>query len=189
MPTNSPLPIIACCLFGLLTAACAGRPVSADDPPQAALPSDVVIVDSRPAPPPSPMYDVLVGEIAAQRGDYKTALEHYLESAREHRDVRLAERATHFGIYAREDALALEAAHLWLELQPENLLIYRILANLELRRGELEAGLAHLERYLEAEADLDEGLRQVGAILARLPEKPLALQAAGRIAASHAEVA
>jgi tetratricopeptide (TPR) repeat protein len=167
-------------LLGLaLVTGCAQQPVadSADH-------SGVDIVEV-PPPPLSPIYGMLVGEIAAQRGDYQTGLERYLASAREQRDPRLAERATHFGLYTDDHAQALEAARLWQELAPDNRLVVRIVANLELRLGHVEAGYAELKHFLDAEPDLGEAFNQLTALLVRLPDKEVALAMAGRLAADH----
>lgn len=166
-------------LCGLLLAACAQQPAQVEeDWPQ---PRIVEL----PPPPPSPLYDMLVGEIAAQRGDYQTGLENYHAAAKAERDPRLAERATHFGLYSSDHALALEAARLWRELAPENRLVVRIIANLELRLGHVDAGVAELRAFLVDEPDLGEAFNQLTALLVRLPDKAVALEVAGRLAADH----
>jgi tetratricopeptide (TPR) repeat protein len=128
---------------------------------------------------------MLVGEIASQRGDYQTGLENYFAAAKAERDPRLAERATHFGLYSSDHALALEAARLWRELAPENRLVVRIIANLELRLGHVDAGVAELRAFLAGEPDLGEAFNQLTALLVRLPDKAVALEVAGRLAADH----
>ena len=44
--------------------------------------SQVQIVDT-PPPPESPLYGLMVGEVAAQRGDYQVGLERYYAAARD----------------------------------------------------------------------------------------------------------
>jgi tetratricopeptide (TPR) repeat protein len=163
----------------LLLAGCAqGLHRQADEGPQ------VLIVDT-PAPPESPLYGLMVGEIAAQRGDYQVGLERYYAAARAERDPRLAERATHFGLYTDDHALALDAARLWRELAPENRLVVRIIANLELRLGNVEGGLAELRAFLAGEPELGEAFAQLTALLVRLPDKAVALEVAGRLTADY----
>lgn len=166
-------------LCGLLLAACAQQPAQVEE----AWPQPRIV--ELPPPPPSPLYDMLVGEIAAQRGDYQTGLENYFAAAKAERDPRLAERATHFGLYSSDHALALEAARLWRELAPENRLVVRIIANLELRLGHVDAGIAELRAFLVDEPDLGEAFNQLTALLVRLPDKAVALEVAGRLAADH----
>ncbi len=167
----------------LLLAGCAQSPVQQGDrSPQ------LEIVET-PPPPESPLYGLLVGEIAAQRGDYQKGLETYYAAARAERDPRLAERATHFGLYTDDYALALEAARLWRELSPENRLVVRIIANLELRLGHVDAGLDELRAFLAGEPELGEAFAQLTALLVRLPDKEVALEVAGRLAADYPESA
>jgi tetratricopeptide (TPR) repeat protein len=65
------------------------------------------------------MYRLLVGDVALQRGEPGLAARAYYEAARDTRDARLARRATEIGLAARQRSLALEAAKLWAELDPE----------------------------------------------------------------------
>ena len=65
------------------------------------------------------MYRLLIGDIALQRGDPALAARAYYEAAREIRDVRLARRATEIALAARQRTLALDAATLWSELDPD----------------------------------------------------------------------
>src|SRR3569623_575898 len=52
---------------------------------------------------PEVMYQVLVAEVAMQRGQFDVAIKQYLDLAREHRDVRLAERAARVAVYAHDN--------------------------------------------------------------------------------------
>jgi len=166
-------------LLSLLFAGCAQQPAH-----DRAAESRLQIV-ARPSPPESPLYGLMVGEIAAQRGDYQTGLEYYYAAAQAERNQRLAERATHFGLYTDDYALALEAARLWRELAPDNRLVVRIIANLELRLGHVDAGVEELQGFLASEPDLGEAFAQLTALLVRLPDKAVALEVAGRVAADH----
>lgn len=166
-------------LLAVLLTACAQQPAQEDEP---APPPRIVDL---PPPPPSPLYDMLLGEIAAQRGDYQTGLENYYAAAKAERDPRLAERATHFGLYTSDHGLALEAARLWRELAPENRLVVRIIANLELRLGHIDAGVEELRGFLAGEPELGEAFNQLTALLVRLPDKAVALEVIGRLAADY----
>lgn len=80
-------------------------------------------VPEEPAPAPSKLsadvlYRILVGDIALQRGDASLAARAYFEAAREAQEPRLARRATEVALFARQRALALEAAKLWQSLDP-----------------------------------------------------------------------
>ena len=64
------------------------------------------------------MYRILVGEIALQRGEPALAARAYYEAARDAQDAGLAQRATEIALFARQRALAADAAGLWLKLEP-----------------------------------------------------------------------
>src|ERR1051325_11922846 len=56
----------------------------------------------------SALYDMLLGEIAQQRGDYALAAKTYLELARRTRDPRIARRAVEVANQGRLNELALD---------------------------------------------------------------------------------
>lgn len=66
------------------------------------------------------LYDLLVAEIGGQRQRYDLALGNYLKQAHQTRDAGVAQRAYHIAVYVGARQAALDAALLWLELQPEN---------------------------------------------------------------------
>jgi Flp pilus assembly protein TadD len=69
----------------------------------------------------SPMlYDFLLGEIAAQRGSPAFAAQTYLDLAKRTRDPRVARRAVEMANFARMPELALEAARIWHEADPDS---------------------------------------------------------------------
>ena len=59
------------------------------------------------------MYDLLVAELAGQRGDYATAFELYLKTAQDTRDKDAAARAMQIAVFVRDNIKALNAATLW----------------------------------------------------------------------------
>jgi tetratricopeptide (TPR) repeat protein len=92
------------------------------------------------------LYRILVGDIALQRGDPGLASRAYFEAAREAQDPRLARRATEVALFARQRALALEAAKLWQTLDPNSERARQMVATL-VQSGagdELKAELQHV---------------------------------------------
>jgi hypothetical protein len=83
------------------------------------------------------MYEFLVAEIAAQRGDTEGALAYYHRLARELKDPQVARRAVETRIRARAFGPALESASLLLELEPESTLAREIMAALLANEGDL----------------------------------------------------
>jgi len=64
------------------------------------------------------VFQVLASEIGLQRGEAGIAYQTYIGLARNTRDGRLAQRAMEIAIAANSPNLALEAARLWDELDP-----------------------------------------------------------------------
>ena len=64
------------------------------------------------------LYDFLLGEIAAQRGNPGLAAQTFLDLAKRTRDPRVARRAVEIANFARMPNLALEAARIWHETDP-----------------------------------------------------------------------
>ena len=84
------------------------------------------------------LYKVLMGEIAANRGDLHTASDQLLQAATESRDYRLAQRATRIAIGAQEYDNALKAARLWVDLRPEQSQPKEALALVMVEQGRID---------------------------------------------------
>jgi len=119
------------------------------------------------------MYRLLIGDIALQRGEPGIAARAYFEAARETRDARLARRATEIGLAARLRPLAVEAARLWSELEPDAERPRQVIAGLAASgagRGS-DAGAASFDLKLELERVLAEAAasgQSVGDIFVQL---------------------
>src|SRR5687767_304205 len=79
---------------------------------------------------PGVVFDLLVAEVAAQRGDVEAALAIYNRMGRELRDPQLARRAVEMAVRARAFDSAIESAALLLELDPASSLGREIMAAL-----------------------------------------------------------
>lgn len=107
-------------------------PFDEPEPKSAALDSELV-------------YHALLGEIANQRGDMHLAYESYLAAARQANDARSAERATRIAIFLKDNALALEAAQLWVAFAPNDLVARQIAAMLYMETSDDAAVLEQLK--------------------------------------------
>jgi tetratricopeptide (TPR) repeat protein len=99
------------------------------------------------------VYRMLVGDIALQRGAPALAARAYYEAARDSQDAQIARRATEVALSARQRDLALEAARLWLKLDPSADRAKQMVATLS-QPGSGGDIKAELERVL-AEAGAD----------------------------------
>ncbi len=125
---------------------------------------------------PSLLYQLLVAEFAGQQGAMRLSASTYYEVALESRDYRLARRATRLAIYARENAIALKAARLWVELDPDNDESHKSVAALLVASGKLAEARPHLEKLQQSEhQDNNHGYMLIATILASSPDKEQAL--------------
>lgn len=116
------------------------------------------------------IYTVLVAELAARRGDLKTAFTHYLEAAGLTRDPRLAELAVRAAISGKDDPAAAEGLRRWLELDPTSSSAHQVGALMRINAGDQEGALIHLMRIIAlSKDDPDEAFAQAAAIVSRAP--------------------
>ena len=139
---------------------------------------------------PSMLYELIVAEIAGQRGAGAVSLAKYLELARRTRDPRLAQRAAEIAFFERNNARALEAAELWYEIDPASLDASQTLSGLLINAGRADEALPHLERLLGAEStNVSEGFLQLNRVLARNTDRKATLSIVQRLAAKHPQIA
>ena len=157
-------------------------------------PAPMEAVVSAPAPKPvvttsvkpEEMYQVLVAEVAMQRGQYDVAIKNYLDLGRSTRDVRMAERAARVAVYAHDNEHALEAAKLWVELDSSNLEARQVLTALFIRNGQLEEAQRQLEEVLAmSSTDAENGFMLIAGLLGRQQDKQAALQVMERLIAAR----
>ncbi len=128
-------------------------------------------VPSRPFPDDS-FHELLVAEFAVRRNRYDLALGNYLQQAHRTRDAGVTSRATRLAQFLRADKATLDAAQLWVELEPDNLEAQYTLATMLAKNGRIMAALDHMTIVLEggghtnfpaviaSALNLDIGLRQ-----------------------------
>lgn len=85
----------------------------ASEPPTKAEPR------TRPFPRET-LYALLAAELAGSREQFDIALSNYLQQAHQTRDPQVAARATHIARFLNAESAALDAALLWVEVDPDN---------------------------------------------------------------------
>lgn len=114
---------------------------------------------------PSLVFNTLAGELAAQRGESQLAYEYAYQAAIESRSAEAAERATGFGLQANQPQQALQAANLWVEIEPESLKAHQIAAILNIRQHTLPTAIQHLRQVVSiANSQSQAGYLQAAAI-------------------------
>lgn len=145
---------------------------------------------ARPAPPPLPLgdeamrnhsgqivYQVLLGEIALQRGNIGLAVDAYADLAYRTRDPKVLERATELASYARRLDVAYETSRLWLEVEPESMNARQTAAAILILQGRAEELGPQIAYLLERDKEnLGDNLLRLNRMLARFPDKPAAYQ-------------
>jgi tetratricopeptide (TPR) repeat protein len=190
---------------GALLFGCAQQPaVTGDTDAQAGIEQDDD--DERPAPParqaaePQPilpdqeltqgiLYQFLLAEIAAQRGNAGIAAQSYAELAKRTRDPRIARRATEVAIFARMNSTAVEMAQIWRETDPRSQRALQILAGLLVNAGRLEEAEPHLKELLSSEgSNVANAFVQLGRTLGNAQNKEAALRVMQQLADGYAGV-
>lgn len=140
-----------------------------------------------PSPAPAPrteikpdlMYDLLLGEIAGQRGDMDMAYKKYVEAAVKTRDPAVIERALRIASFARADYKELHRlATLWQEVSPGASEPRQVLAMLHVEAGEPEAAAAQLEEVFKVEPSFD--YMRLAGLLSRQTNHASALETMAR---------
>ena len=183
-------------IVALLVAACAGTnvsPVTAEQPGIVVEETDerVKITRVEPVRPKIALtedllFKLLMAEIAGHRGLLDVSVENYLDLARTTRDHRIVERAARIAVYARNDAAALAAARLWVELDPRNPDPHQVLAVMKLRSGDLERAASHLQDiFAYSEGEVDEKLWMIANLLGSEKDKEAVLDVMEKLVASQ----
>jgi tetratricopeptide (TPR) repeat protein len=131
------------------------------------------------------MYEFLVAELAAQRGDLQGALEIFHRLARELKDPQIARRAVETAIRARAFAPALESATLLLELDPDSALAREIMAALLANDADLNKARETLAGILEKTSNRGPIVMQLSYLLAKFPDKAAVLETTQAVTAPY----
>ncbi len=141
--------------------------------------------------PPAPqgltsqvLYQFLLGEIAGQRGELKLSAEAYADLAVRTRDARVAKRATEVALYARQNALAMKNASLWLELDPASPKALQTLSTLLVGAGRLSEAKPLLGRWVKA-AKPAESFLQMHGLFAKQKDRQAVLDIVSDLAAGY----
>lgn len=99
------------------------------------------------------LYDLLVAEIAAQRGQFNVTLVNYIQQARVTRDVDIIKRAINAAQYSKDLEAIKEMGQLWLEVEPENQSAHQLMAFQYSLQKKYADAIWHIDRLLELGGD------------------------------------
>lgn len=118
------------------------------------------------------VYQALLAEIAGQRGNLGLSASAYLDLARSTRDPRVARRAAEIALHGRNLDMALQAANLWVEIDPDSSPARQMMAGLLVSANRLDELQPHVARLLAQEGEnLGDGLLRLNRLFARHPDK------------------
>jgi tetratricopeptide (TPR) repeat protein len=166
-------------LVAISLSACAQSPVVVKPSP---IPVDAKAADE--GLTSQVLYQILLGEIASQRGELRLSAEAYSDLATKTRDALVTQRAIELARYARQPALALRNAQLWRELEPQSLKAIQTLVSLLLANGRVKEARPHLEAWLKLGPSA-EVFSHLHAQFSRQKDKQAALDLVAELAASY----
>src|SRR5947209_2102867 len=136
------------------------------------------------------LYEMLLAEIAAQRGNVALSAQAYVDLAKRTRDPRIARRATEIALYARMNNAAIDAATIWQETEPDSTRPLQALAGLLIAAGRYDEALPNLKKLLASSAsDPTSGFTQLTRTLANAQDKQAALKLVHSLAAGYPKLA
>jgi tetratricopeptide (TPR) repeat protein len=153
-------------------------------PARAEDPGDTIVVEEGPVDTDS-MFEFLVAEVAAQRGDIDGAIAIYTRLAREMKDPAIAKRAVETAIRARAFGPAMDSAMLLLELDPESALSREIMSALLGSEGGIDKARDTVAGLLDKAQNRGPVLIQLSQLFAKYPDKTAVLEAVRQITAKY----
>ena len=115
------------------------------------------------------MYHVLVGQIAAERGDVAQAATEYLAAAKLARQPSIAREATRYALASNDKTLSVTASQLWRESDPDNVQAQEAAFRVAVRARAYTTALEMARSFVAAQpaSDVGEALRVVAGTLVR----------------------
>lgn len=135
------------------------------------------------------LYELLLAEIALQRGNPALAAQTYADLAQRTKDPRIARRAVEVANFARTPQFALQAARVWYEADPESVQALQTLTALLVGARKVDEAEPLLAKLLERDGDAAaKGFLQLGRLLAGNPDKQANLRVVRSLAARHPQL-
>jgi tetratricopeptide (TPR) repeat protein len=190
---KSPLLVLGALLLSLAANVLA-QPAAPSGPraaPKAApLPQKVLPAKRPPAPPNDltelTLYELLLAEIALQRGEAGLAAQTYLQIAKRTLDPRVARRAVEVANGAKLPELAVEAAKVWQTVEPSSPQALQITAALLVAAKRVDEAQPYLQKLLSAEGvNAENAFLQLNRLLAGNPDKAANLRVVRTLAGAH----
>lgn len=133
-----------------------------------------------------PIYQLMVAELAVNRGQTKTAVDNYLALAMSQDDPKIAERAVRIAVFGQDMKAAQLAAERWLELEPERIEAQQIIAAVYIRQDDADQAYHYLDSVIKAHPEItDQTFISLLGVLAREKNIDTVLKVSKRIADNY----
>ena len=136
------------------------------------------------------LYQLLLAEIAAQRGQWGLATAAYLDLAKTTHDARIARRAAEMGLHSKQYATGIEAGRLWLELAPNDPAASVVLASFYVATQKTDELSVVLQKSLTAAGpEIGPALLRLNRVLARYNDKTAVMQLIEQVTVPYLNIA
>ncbi|HET7671417.1 MAG TPA: tetratricopeptide repeat protein [Burkholderiales bacterium] len=138
----------------------------------------------------APLYEIMLGEIALQRGEHALAARTYNDLARRTRDPRIAERAVQVASQGKLLDLAIQAARTWLEIEPGSPKVLVELATLHVAAKKVNEAEPYLDKLLATPGvSVERAFLQLNRLLAGNSDRAANARVVRNLAAKHPNLA
>lgn len=122
------------------------------------------------------VYKYLLGEVAAQRGEFVLAGQLFLDLAKQTRNPLLAERATQASVMARVPQLAVPSAALWAELAPDSTQAAEAASQMYIANNELKKAIPQIQKVLTKDEVRPHAFMELNALMSKVADKQEVLE-------------
>ncbi|MDP6537045.1 MAG: tetratricopeptide repeat protein [Gammaproteobacteria bacterium] len=146
-------------LSGIL-AGCASTPPPSDAPEEA-IAVAAVAIEVEPEDidygsfTEEQLYQAIISELGAQRGQVEDASDNYFDLALASRDPNILRRAVQFASITGDMNALMQLGLLWSELEPDNAQPHLMLSFQFLENGNFDQALSHMARVIDLGGDMD----------------------------------
>ena len=134
------------------------------------------------------VYKYLLGEVAAQRGEFALAGQLFLDLAKQTRNASLAERATQASTLSRAPQLALPSASLWAELAPQSPQAQEAASQLYIANNDLKRATPYIEKVLANPIIRPNAFMELNALMVRIKDKAQVLETIRQLAEPYPDL-
>ncbi|MBS1191060.1 MAG: pilus assembly protein TadD [Rhodocyclaceae bacterium] len=135
------------------------------------------------------VFQVLVSELALQRGQIELGVSAYADLARRTRDPRALERATEVAGFARQFDLAYDLAKTWVAVEPDSAKARQSLTTLLVLLNRTDELAPQLSTLLEQDKkNLGDNLLRLNRMLARHPDRQAVLHLVEKVTAPYGKL-